>query len=113
MNNHNALRSRIPLIISLALIVTGCQTHPWAKRFAQELATNNVADPLLTHLVSETPVIDVHTHNFNARDIPVQNIALGRRDALPPWTWLVGDETAKFLAAVIVADTEPERENER
>ncbi len=57
-------------------------------------------------------IIDMHSHNFNARDIPVRNIALGRRDAAPPWTWLATDGMAKLLAAAIVSET-PESDPQR
>jgi hypothetical protein len=31
-------------------------------------------------LVENAPVVDIHTHTFNARFLPIQNIALGKRD---------------------------------
>ena len=97
------------MLAGLAVCLAGCQTTPQVRRYAEALRTNDLTTASAIKLASATPVIDVHTHNFNARDIPIRNIALGRRDALPPWTWLISDDVAKDAAAVIVGWTEPDR----
>ncbi|MBI1841607.1 MAG: amidohydrolase family protein [Verrucomicrobia bacterium] len=56
------------------------------------------SDPL-----KDMPIVDIHTHTFNAYFLPLENIILGRRDALPPLTWLLSDRGARELAHSILA----------
>lgn len=107
------MKSRFATTLALAsclVLVTGCHTAASRQRAAliAELKAINPADPQKFPLAA-TPVIDVHTHNFNARDLPVRNIALGRRDVYPPWTWLVTDGAAELLASTLVDATPPEK----
>lgn len=91
-----------------AVLVNGCKTSTTRNHFIRELSQKPSNDAKTAELIYATPIIDVHTHNFNGRDIPVRNIALGRRDVLPPWSWLATDSMAKLLAAAIVSETDPE-----
>jgi hypothetical protein len=92
--------------ISCLLLATGCHTVAYRQR-AQVIAELKATNPADTqkHPLVATPIIDVHTHTFNARDLPIRNIALGRRDVYPPWTWLVTDGAAELLASTIVDAT--------
>jgi hypothetical protein len=54
---------------------------------------------------SKTPVVDVHTHSFNALYLPLQQIARGKRDIAPPLSWLVTDELADGLTGSLAAAT--------
>lgn len=56
-------------------------------------------------LVSQTPVIDIHTHTFNSRFLPIREIALGKRD-MSPWFSLVTDSMAVALTELITKATE-------
>ncbi|MEK7951640.1 amidohydrolase family protein [Luteolibacter soli] len=55
-------------------------------------------------LIEKTPVIDVHTHTFNARFLPVKGIALGKRD-IHPLLSLASDELVIAIANLIVWTT--------
>jgi predicted TIM-barrel fold metal-dependent hydrolase len=57
-------------------------------------------------LAKDSPVIDIHTHTFNARYLPLRGILLGKRDALPPVTWLISDPCAATLAHALIERTE-------
>jgi predicted TIM-barrel fold metal-dependent hydrolase len=59
----------------------------------------------LAKLISQTPVIDIHTHTFNSRFLPIREIALGRRD-MSPWFSLVTDSMAIALTELITKATE-------
>jgi predicted TIM-barrel fold metal-dependent hydrolase len=63
-------------------------------------------DPARDTLTSRTPIVDIHTHSFNARYLPLKGIVLGKRDAFPPLTWLVSDRCAETLARALVDRTE-------
>jgi predicted TIM-barrel fold metal-dependent hydrolase len=65
----------------------------------QEIASR--PDPL----PARTPVIDVHTHTFNARYLPLRGILWGKRDAAPPFTWLVSDRCAEMIAEALIDHT--------
>src|SRR6266568_2988183 len=43
-------------------------------------------EPKKDSLATGTAIIDIHTHTFNARYLPLRNILLGKRDAKPPLT---------------------------
>jgi hypothetical protein len=61
-------------------------------------------DPSTNHMACATPIIDIHTHNFNGNDIPVRNILLARSDLLPWWARGYTQET--LLADAVMALTE-------
>lgn len=52
-----------------------------------------------------TAVIDIHTHTFNARYLPLRGILLGKRDAKPPYTWLISDAAAGIIADAVTGHT--------
>src|SRR6267143_98809 len=92
----------------LLVIVSGCQsTGPRLtaeqEKIRAELATISPANDPLTR---ESPIIDIHTHTFNARYLPLKGVLLGKRDAFPPITWLISDSCAKTLAAALIERTE-------
>ena len=60
------------------------------------------------------PIVDIHSHTFNARYLPIENIALARRyDALPLWLgYVFPDNWIVHLARVIVKRTELSPTNE-
>lgn len=55
-----------------------------------------------------TPIVDVHTHTFNARYLPIAGIGLGKRDARGATTMLVPDAIVEAFAAILVARTQME-----
>jgi len=92
----------------LLVIVIGCQsTGPRLtaeqEKIRAELATIWPANDPLTR---ESPIIDIHTHTFNARYLPLQGVLLGKRDAAPPITWLISDPCARTLAHALIERTE-------
>lgn len=56
-------------------------------------------------LIDTTPVVDVHTHTFNSRFLPIREIALGKRD-MSPWFSLAGDSLVIALTELITDATE-------
>jgi predicted TIM-barrel fold metal-dependent hydrolase len=99
-----AFKLRLFLAALMFFAWTGCRTAspPCDFPAISTIATNS--------LVTNTPIIDIHTHSFDARDIPVKMIALGRRDSV--WTWWVPDSWARELAALIVAETQQDNHTE-
>ncbi len=92
----------------LLLIWTGCQSAPkqltsQQQRIATELES---ISPWNDPLPASTPIIDVHTHTFNARYLPLEGILLGKRDAYSPVTTLISDETAVIVARALIEQTE-------
>ena len=63
-------------------------------------------DPSRASIVERTPIVDIHTHTFNTRYLPLEGILLGKRDAFPPVTWLISDRCASVLAQALVDRTE-------
>lgn len=53
-----------------------------------------------------TPIVDVHTHTFNARYLPIAGIGLGKRDARGVATMLVPDAVVEAFSAILVARTQ-------
>lgn len=105
---HLAGARRTAPFLFLLVIVTGCQsTGPRLtaeqEQIRKELETIWPANDPLTH---ESPIIDIHTHTFNARYLPLKGILLGKRDAFPPITWLISDPCAETLANALVERTE-------
>ena len=54
--------------------------------------------------LGSVPIVDVHTHTFNARYLPLRNVLLGKRDAARA-AILLQDDTAKRVAAAIASAT--------
>ena len=67
-----------------------------------ELATNS---PTLDPLPASIPIIDVHTHTFNARYLPLEGILLGKRDTYPPITTLITDGESKIISKALIDQT--------
>lgn len=80
----------------------GCMAQP-SRETVRQLEAISVDDPQFAELRS-TPVIDVHTHMFNARYLPLEGIALGKRDKIL-FTHLISDELARGLSRAIVNKT--------
>jgi hypothetical protein len=90
------------------LILSGCQsTGPRLsaeqEQIREELATISPANDSVAH---ESPIIDIHTHTFNARYLPLKGVLLGKRDAFPPFTWLISDSCAGTLAHALIERTD-------
>jgi predicted TIM-barrel fold metal-dependent hydrolase len=109
----SGLRAR-PTISALLLLMaclaggasSGCSTrrlHLTAvqKEIVREMATNAPSDDPRPR----TAVIDIHTHTFNARYLPLRGILLGKRDAKPPYTWLISDAAAGIIADAVTGHT--------
>jgi hypothetical protein len=86
----------------------GCQSPGIRLNAEQEKirARLQQIDPASDRLAWATPVIDIHTHTFNARYLPLKGIILGKRDAFPPVTWLISDGCAETLADALIQRTE-------
>jgi predicted TIM-barrel fold metal-dependent hydrolase len=100
-------QANVVLGAALALLLTACQSpavrlSPEQQQVARELAT---IDPLADPAPKSTPIIDVHTHTFNARYLPLQGILLGKRDAVFPVTTLISDRCAKLIAKGLIEST--------
>ncbi|MDQ3621709.1 MAG: amidohydrolase [Verrucomicrobiota bacterium] len=90
------------------LAFAACQTRSIRltdeqKRIQMQLQNISPAeDPL----AARTQIIDIHTHTFNARYLPLRNILLGKRDVAPPFSWLISDDCARTLAEAVIDRTE-------
>lgn len=99
----------IPILAaSAALLLGACQSRdvklsPAQQEVARQLCT---IDPWKDPLPAATPVMDVHTHTFNARYLPLQGILHGKRDASFPITTLISDHCADVVAKALVDRTE-------
>src|SRR3954462_2288662 len=79
----------LPPALGLGLfLITGCQSSKVALNPAQQQVQRELEkiDPRTDPLPPSTPIIDVHTHTFNARYLPLRGILLGKRDAFFPIT---------------------------
>jgi predicted TIM-barrel fold metal-dependent hydrolase len=52
--------------------------------------------------ISKEPVVDIHMHSFNALYLPLKNIVRGKRDILPPLSWLLTDGLADSISESLV-----------
>src|SRR5258708_264566 len=96
----------IPLLCAVAWL-TGCASASLKLTPAQKALKNQLAaiSPGSDPLPNETEIIDVHTHTFNARYLPLRGILLGKRDAFPPFTTLISDNCAVNIARAVIALT--------
>lgn len=103
-------RRRWILLGLLMVVLAGCQTRGLRLTAEQEKIRNELAEisPWEDSLAKNSPLIDIHTHTFNARYLPLRSILLGKRDAFPPITWLISDDCAATLAAALIERTELE-----
>ena len=104
---------KIPTLASLIalaeiLVLAACQSPEPRLNASQQaiIVELFVIDPLRDPRTAATPVIDVHTHTFNARYLPLQGIVLGKRDAFPLVTGFVSDDCARLIAQAFIDRTE-------
>jgi len=100
--------TRTGAILLLLLAVAGCRSTGLHLTADQEQIRKELAaiSPRDDSLAKGSPIIDIHTHTFNARYLPLRNILLGKRDAAPPLTWLISDSCAATLAHSLIERTE-------
>ena len=92
----------------LLLILTGCQSTGPRLTAEQEQIREQLQtiSPFDDSLAQQSPIVDIHTHTFNARYLPLKGVLLGKRDAFPPITWLISDPCAETLAHALIERTE-------
>src|ERR1043166_5047924 len=95
-------------VVFLLLALAGCRSTELRLTTEQEQIRRELAviSPHDDSLAKDSPIIDIHTHTFNARYLPLRNILLGKRDAAPPLTWLISDSCAATLAHALIERTE-------
>jgi predicted TIM-barrel fold metal-dependent hydrolase len=100
--------ARTGAVLLLLIAVAGCRSTSLRLTAKQEQIRKELAviSPRNDPLAKDSPIIDIHTHTFNARYLPLRNILLGKRDAVPPLTWLISDPCAKTLAHALIERTE-------
>jgi predicted TIM-barrel fold metal-dependent hydrolase len=100
----NILAASLGVVLALA----GCQTNGPKLTAEQKQIRKDLehVSPWGDSLAKNSPIIDIHTHTFNARYLPLRNIVLGKRDAFPPITWLISDSCADTLAHALIERTE-------
>ncbi|MBK1833156.1 amidohydrolase family protein [Roseibacillus ishigakijimensis] len=87
------------LLLTLTPLMFSCHSlTPAEKRFQNALQQ---IDPVSEPLAQKTEIIDIHTHTFNSRYLPLRGILLGKRDLFPPFSWLISDCCAIHLADAI------------
>ena len=97
------------VIVCVAMLVlAGCQSPQLRLNASQRAIAGELTgiDPRRDPLPAATPIIDVHTHTFNARYLPLEGILHGKRDALFPVTTLISDHCAKVIAEALIDRTE-------
>ena len=94
--------------IFLMLAVASCQTNGLRLTPEQEQVRTDLKEitPQGNARAENTAIIDIHTHTFNARYLPLEGILLGKRDAFPPVTWLISDSCAETISAALIERTE-------
>lgn len=99
-------------VVSVALWALGCSASGLCldptldpRWYAIEQAPDgplpgpSARDPMLEAL--QSPVIDIHSHSFNARYLPLYDILLGKRD-VSFWGLFVSDGWARAIAGAVV-----------
>ena len=106
------LKRLIAAVLGLSVVLlTGCAGSegvaltPKQTAIKAELAR---IDPSSVEYQAErlSPIVDVPTHTFNARYLPISGIGLGKRDAAGLATMLVPTAVVEAFAAILVARTE-------
>lgn len=94
--------------LGVMLALAGCQTNGPKLTAEQKQIRKDLEhiSPWGDSLAENSPIIDIHTHTFNARYLPLKGVLLGKRDAFPPITWLISDSCAETLAHALVERTE-------
>ena len=85
--------------IPVALLLSSCSTSKPPPKVVLPSAGPAAA------LVKQVPVVDIHTHTFNARFLPIQNIALGKRD-MHPLLSFAGDPMVIAITDLITRATQ-------
>ena len=90
------------------MALTGCQSPALKLNARQQELERQLKSisPESDSLAESTPIIDVHTHTFNARYLPLEGILLGKRDTDEPLTTLISDESAILIAQALIDQTE-------
>ena len=91
-----------------AVLLSACQTsrEPLTTRQQAIACDLKAINPQRDPLAAATPIIDIHTHTFNGRYLPLKGILLGKRDAFPPFTSVITDRCAQIIAEAFVDRTE-------
>ncbi|MDB6119844.1 MAG: hypothetical protein JWO08_3625 [Verrucomicrobiaceae bacterium] len=104
--------SRLRMSLLTALVACGLVPGCHGPRVHLNLDQQKIAaqlgriDPDRDDLPARTAVIDVHTHTFNARYLPLEGILEGKRDAYFPVTTLLSDRSARLIARALLDRTE-------
>src|SRR4051812_4281278 len=96
------------LFFSGVVLLAGCTTIP-PKLTEKQIALRDQlrqVSPAADPLPRQTEIIDIHTHTFNARYLPLEGIILGKRDAYFPFTALISDHASVLIARALVELTE-------
>lgn len=88
MASHHRWGRAISVSGCLALlpVLAACGSSPRYEEPDPEVVSRLQAVDVFDEIVDATPIVDVHTHTFNARYLPLRGIAEGKRDA----NWLLG-----------------------
>ena len=100
--------TRTGAVLLLLVALSSCKsTGPRLTAEQKQIRTDlEKISPRGNPTAENSPIIDIHTHTFNARYLPLRGVLLGKRDAFPPLTWLISDECAAILAHALVERTE-------
>ncbi|MGV3532792.1 MAG: hypothetical protein ACO1QR_10515 [Chthoniobacteraceae bacterium] len=72
----------------------------------QQEVRASLRGPARNHaLARDTRIIDIHTHTFNGRYLPLEGVLLGKRDVHPAAA-LLSDNCARMLAKALIDRTE-------
>src|ERR1051325_5031407 len=98
----------------LFAVATGCETFSHSHKPPIVIRANEFTNKLADFPeLKSFPVIDIHSHTFNARYLPIRNIALARRyDTLPfGLGYLLPDDLVVFVGELIVEHAQLSKTN--
>ena len=101
-------RPLVPLVAagSLAFLASCAQRSELPLNTRQQEVRASLRGPANNPaLARETRIIDIHTHTFNGRYLPLEGVLLGKRDVHPAAA-LLSDNCARMLAQALVDRTE-------
>lgn len=94
------MNTRCGYAVLVALLFGSCATTSQRRPDAVAPITGAQAK-----LIRDVPVVDIHTHTFNARFLPVRNLLLGKRDAhwaaifaRPPFMVAIAEKIARLTS---------------
>ncbi len=93
--------TRDSLLLAISLVLAACQTSKPPPAIQMSDLT-----PKEKRLIAATPIIDIHTHTFNSRFLPLREICLGKRDKLGFSSLFVTDSMVLALVHYITWATE-------